>query len=71
MKELGLRHNFIDDRKVYKKNPTAYNGWYADCISIVRVALCASTQSPKLFDVLKILGKDEIARRIEEVKNTL
>ena len=71
MKELGLRHNFIDDRKVYKKNPTAYNGWYADCISIVRIALCASTQSPKLFDVLKILGKDEISRRIEEVKNTL
>ncbi len=71
MKELGLRHNFIDDRKVYKKNPTAYNGWYADCISIVRVALCASTQSPKLFDVLKILGKDEIRRRIDEVKNTL
>lgn len=71
MKELGLRHNFIDDRKVYKKNPTAYNGWYADCISIVRIALCASTQSPKLFDVLKILGKDEIRRRIDEVKNTL
>ncbi len=71
MKELGLRHNFIDDRKVYKKNPTAYNGWYADCISIVRITLCASTQSPKLFDVLKILGKDEIRRRIDEVKNTL
>lgn len=71
MKELGLRHNFCDDRKVYKKNPTSYNGWYADCISIVRIALCASTQSPKLFDVLKILGKDEIARRIEEVKAVL
>ena len=66
MKELSVRHNFADDRKVYKKNPTAYNGWYADCISLVRVAICASTQSPKLFDVLKILGKEEIERRVSE-----
>ncbi len=71
MKVLGTRHNFCEDRKVYKKNPTAYNGWYADCISIVRIAVCASTQSPKLFDVLRLLGKEEVARRIEEVKAAL
>lgn len=71
MKEMGVRHNFADDRKEYKKNPTAYNGWYADCISIVRIAMCCSTQSPKLFDVLKILGPTEIARRVAAVKETL
>lgn len=71
MKELGTRHNFADDRKEYKKNPTAYNGWYADCISIIRIAVCASTQSPKLFDVLKILGKEEITRRVNKVINSL
>lgn len=71
MKVLGTRHNFCDDRKVYKKNPTAYNGWYADCISIIRIAVCASTQSPKLFDVLKILGKKEIERRIKSVEENL
>lgn len=68
MKELGLRHNFIDDRKVYKKNPTAYNGWYADVISIIRITVSASTQAPKLYDVLKILGKDEVSRRVQEVE---
>ena len=66
-KDLGRRHNFISDRKLYKKDPKAYNGWYADCISIVRIALCASNQSPKLFDVLKILGKEEIGKRIDSV----
>ncbi|MBQ8142435.1 MAG: glutamate--tRNA ligase [Bacilli bacterium] len=71
MKVLGLRHNFCDDRKVYKKDPTSYNGWYADCISIVRIALCASTQSPKMFDVLRILGKEEIQRRVEKVISLL
>lgn len=66
-KELGTRHGFANDRKVYKKDPTSYNGWYADCISIVRIALCASTQSPKRFDVLKILGKQEIENRVNTV----
>ena len=67
MKEIGKQHNFADDRKEYKKNPQAYNGWYADAISILRIAICASTQSPKLYDVLKILGLEEIRRRIDSV----
>lgn len=67
MKVLGTRHGFCDDRKVYKKDPNSYNGWYADCISIIRIAICASSQSPKLFDVLKILGKEEIQRRVASV----
>ena len=71
MKVLGTRHGFADDRKVYKKDPTSYVGWYADCISIVRVALCCSTQSPKLFDVLTLLGEEEIKRRVAEVLKTL
>lgn len=66
-KELSVRHGFANDRKVYKKDPSSYNGWYADCISIVRIAICASTQSPKLFDVLKILGKEEIGKRVQSV----
>lgn len=71
MKEMGTRHGFSSDRKAYKKDPTAYKGWYADVISIIRISLCCSTQSPKLFDVLKILGREEIERRVNEVKATL
>ena len=71
MKELGKRHNFADDRKVYKKDPTAYNGWYADSIAIIRVAVSGSTNTPKLYDTLKILGKDEIIRRVHAVSERL
>lgn len=67
MKELGLRHNFADDRKVYKANPQAYNGWYADAISIIRIAVSTSTMAPKLYDVLRILSTSEIKRRIDLV----
>lgn len=71
MKKLGKRHNFADDRKVYKKDPHSYNGWYADCIAIIRATVCASTNAPKLYDVLEILGKEEITRRIDLAISTL
>lgn len=71
MKALGTRHNFADDRKAYKKNPQAYNGWYADSIAIVRTGISGSTNTPKLYDTLKILGADEIRRRINEVIHRL
>lgn len=64
MKALGKKRGFADDRKVYKKDPQSYNGWYADCIAIIRVTICASTNAPKLYDVLQILGKEEIIRRV-------
>lgn len=67
MKEEGKKFKFADDRKVYKNNPSEYVGWYADCISLIRIAISCSTQAPKLYDVLKILGKDEIQRRIDLV----
>ena len=67
IKALGVKHGFADDRKVYKKNPSQYQGWYADAISLIRIAVSGSNQAPKLYDVLKILGKDEVVRRVEEV----
>lgn len=67
MKELGLRHNFSSDRKEYKTSPEKFNGWYADVIAIIRIAISTSIAAPKLYDVLEILGEDEIKRRVNKV----
>ncbi len=67
MKALGTRHGFADDRKVYKKDPTAYRGWYADSIAIVRAAISGTTNTPKLYDTLRILGREEILSRVDFV----
>jgi glutamyl-tRNA synthetase len=71
MKVLGKAHGFADDRKVYKADPHSYVGWYADAISLIRIAMSTSTQAPKLYDVLVILGKEEIQRRVGEVISLL
>ena len=67
IKKIGVKHGFADDKKEYKEHPDKYNGWYSDCISLIRIALTTTTVSPKLFDVIRILTRDEIIRRFNLV----
>lgn len=71
LKELALRHNFADSNKVYKQNKELYLGSVNDIAEMVRIALTTSKQSPNIYYILKILKKDEIARRINLIINQL
>lgn len=65
VKELGMRHNFAESNKVYKLNKEAYKGHVGDVAEIIRVAICGAKNSPNLHDVLFILGKEEVDKRID------
>ena len=67
LKALGLRHGFAESGKIYKQNKDLYIGQVGDVAEMVRITMTTSKQSPNLYWVLQILGKDEIARRIEKV----
>ena len=58
--ELGYASNM----KEYKKNPENYKGNVADVSTVLRVALTGRSRTPNLYDIMKILGKEEITRRI-------
>ena len=58
--ELGYASNMKD----YKKNPENYKGNVADVSTVIRVALTTSSRTPNLKDIMEILGKEEIERRI-------
>ena len=64
IKELGARHGFAESNKVYKQNPEQYKGHVGDVAEMIRVALCGAKNSPNLYCVLQILGKEEANRRI-------
>lgn len=67
IKALGMRHNFCDSVKVWKKNKEAYKGHVGDVSEILRIAITGKKQSPNLYYVLKILGKDRSVERINKV----
>ncbi len=56
---------YASNMKEYKQNPDAYKGNVADVSTVIRVALTTKSKTPNLYDIMKILGKEEIKRRIE------
>jgi glutamyl-tRNA synthetase len=71
LKALAVSHGFAESFKIYKKNKEAYKGHVGDVAGMVRIALTGSAQSPNLYDVLHILGKEEVERRIREAVASL
>ena len=71
VKELGARHKFAESGKIFKQNPDQYIGHVGDVAEIIRLAVTNRKNSPNLHDVLVILGKDEVDRRIERAIKSL
>ena len=67
MKEIGESCGFTGDRKAYKANPELYKGTIGDVAEILRITLTTKKSSPNLYYVMKILGKRECERRINNL----
>lgn len=59
---------FTIDMKAYKADPTAFPGTVADVSTFLRQAVTGKTNSPDLYTVMQILGKEASLARIQ---NTL
>jgi glutamyl-tRNA synthetase len=66
MRGLAEGLGFARDAKTYKKTPDAFKGHIGDVMMIVRVALTGRTNTPDLYEIMRIYGKDRLARRIEQ-----
>lgn len=67
MKEIGERLGYAPNGKLYKKNPELYKGSIADVAEMIRIALSLRKNSPNLYYVMQILGKDECNRRFDSI----
>ncbi len=66
IKELSTDLGYCADMKVYKANPEAYKGNVADISTVIRVATTTSSQTPDLYEILRLLGKDRIKSRFNK-----
>ena len=56
---------FTTDMKAYKLNPEGYPGTVADVSTFLRLAVTGKTNSPDLYTVMQLLGKDRTVARIQ------
>lgn len=66
LKEYADKHGFTSDRKAYKNNPDNFKGTTADFCKAIRIVITKKNQSPNLFDIIKLLGKNRLIDRIEK-----
>ncbi|MBO4668027.1 MAG: glutamate--tRNA ligase, partial [Bacilli bacterium] len=64
MKEVAILCGYATNRKEYKANPEAFKGQVSDVAAILRLAITLRLQSPNLYYVMKILGREEVLRRL-------
>ncbi len=71
VKAISEKYGFCTNMKEYKANPDAYKGNVADVSSFIRVAVTGKLNSPDLFAVEKLLGKEKVNARIDKFIKTL
>ena len=69
VKEFALANGYAGSPKDFKKDPEAFKGHVGDICEAIRVMVTGRRQSPDLFSIMKILGKDRILKRVELYKN--
>ena len=71
VKALTEAIGFTTDMKAYKADPAAFPGTVADVSAVIRMAVTGKTNSPDLYTVMQILGKERTEQRIRAAIATL
>ena len=64
---FALEHGY-PSVKEYKTNPENYKGHVGNVCEMLRYVITTLTQSPDLYEIMHILGKERIKGRLEEYK---
>ena len=68
IKELCDKLGYASDMKAYKENPDNYKGNVADVSTVIRVSLTSKSNTPDLYEILKLLGKERIKCRFNNIE---
>lgn len=71
VKEFAGKHGYASEVKAYKENPDTYLGHVGDICEMLRFALTGRTKTPDLYQLLSILGKENLQKRVEFLEKHL
>jgi glutamyl-tRNA synthetase len=71
IQEIGSALGYTPDMKAYKADPDAFKGNVGDVSMFIRIAITGKMNSPDMYAVMQILGKEKVAERINKIITTL
>ena len=67
VKDLAEKFGYAREVKEFKKEPEKYPGHVGDVSTVIRVAMTGRCNTPDLYEILNVLGRDSINKRIEKL----
>ena len=63
IKELSGELGYAKEVKEFKENPGKYKAHVGDVSTVLRVALTGRTNTPDMYEIMQVLGKERISER--------
>ena len=60
---------YAPEVKLFKENPENYKAHVGDVSTVLRVALTSRTNTPDMYEIMQVLGKDSMKKRFEKAIN--
>lgn len=57
---------FAREVKEWKKEPEKWPGHVGDISTVLRVALTSKANTPDMYEIMQVLGKERIFKRFEQ-----
>ncbi|MCI9063105.1 MAG: glutamate--tRNA ligase [Clostridia bacterium] len=71
IKELAGEVGYAQEVKLFKENPDKYKAHVGDVSTALRVALTSRTNTPDMYEIMQVLGKEKMTKRFETAKKEL
>ena len=68
IKELAGEMGYAKEVKEFKQNPEMYKAHVGDVSTVLRVALTGRTNTPDMYEIMQILGKESIIKRFSKAR---
>ena len=69
IKQLSGEMGYAKEVKEFKANPEMYKAHVGDVSTVLRVALTGRTNTPDMYEIMQVLGKESVLNRFEKAKN--
>ena len=66
IKALSVEMGYAGEVKEFKANPDKYKAHVGDVSTVIRIALTGRTNTPDMYEIMKVLGKETVISRLEK-----
>ena len=66
MKDLAEEMGYAREVKAYKQEPEKWPGHVGDISTVIRVSLTGRQNTPDMYEIMQVLGKESVTTRLEK-----